>query len=62
MSSQDEWPEFLTVAEIAKIMRVSKMTVYRMVNSGKLESVCLGNRSLRVYAASVRRLIRPDTS
>ena len=30
---------FLTVAEVAKIMRVSKMTVYRMVHSGELPAV-----------------------
>ena len=27
---------FLTVAEVADMMRVSKMTVYRMVHSGEL--------------------------
>ncbi len=29
---------FLTVAEVASIMRVSKMTVYRLVHSGELEA------------------------
>ena len=38
---------FLTVAEVAKIMRVSKMTVYRMVHSGELPAVRVG-RSFRV--------------
>ena len=27
---------FLTVAEVAELMRVSKMTVYRLVHSGEL--------------------------
>lgn len=39
--------KFLTVAEVAAIMRVSKMTVYRMVHSGDLPAVRVG-RSFRV--------------
>ncbi|KRE38048.1 transcriptional regulator [Janibacter sp. Soil728] len=38
---------FLTVAEVAAIMRVSKMTVYRMVHNGDLPAVRVG-RSFRV--------------
>ena len=38
---------FLTVAEVATIMRVSKMTVYRLVHSGELEAIRVG-RSFRV--------------
>lgn len=38
---------FVTVAEIAKLLRVSKMTVYRLVHSGALSSVTVG-RSYRV--------------
>lgn len=40
-------PKFLTVAEVAAIMRVSKMTVYRLVHSGELPAVRVG-RSFRV--------------
>ena len=39
--------KFLTVAEVATVMRVSKMTVYRMVHSGELPAVRVG-RSFRV--------------
>ena len=39
--------KFLTVAEVASIMRVSKMTVYRMVHNGDLPAVRVG-RSFRV--------------
>ena len=42
-----EAPTFLTVAEVAEIMRVSKMTVYRMVHSGELPAARFG-RSFRV--------------
>ncbi|WP_293782154.1 helix-turn-helix domain-containing protein [uncultured Aeromicrobium sp.] len=40
-------PDFLTVAEVAERMRVSKMTVYRLVHSGELEAIRVG-RSFRV--------------
>ncbi len=33
----------LTVAEVAQIMRVSKMSVYRLIHSGQLEAVRLGH-------------------
>jgi excisionase family DNA binding protein len=39
--------KFLTVAEVAALMRVSKMTVYRLVHSGELTAVRVG-RSFRV--------------
>ncbi|NHN55327.1 helix-turn-helix domain-containing protein [Calidifontibacter sp. DB0510] len=38
---------FMTVAEVAAVMRVSKMTVYRLVHSGELPAVRVG-RSFRV--------------
>jgi excisionase family DNA binding protein len=38
---------FLTVAEVASIMRVSKMTVYRLVHAGELPAIRVG-RSFRV--------------
>jgi excisionase family DNA binding protein len=44
---------FLTVTEVAAIMRVSKMTVYRLVHSGELVAVRVG-RSFRVPEPAVR--------
>jgi excisionase family DNA binding protein len=44
---------FLTVTEVAAIMRVSKMTVYRLVHSGDLVAVRVG-RSFRVPEPAVR--------
>ena len=43
---------FLTVAEVASIMRVSKMTVYRLVHAGELPAVRVG-RSFRVPEKAV---------
>jgi excisionase family DNA binding protein len=39
--------KFLTVAEVATIVRLSKMSVYRLIHSGQLEAVQFG-RSFRV--------------
>jgi len=39
--------KFLTVAEVAAVMRVSKMTVYRLVHAGELPAVRVG-KSFRV--------------
>ncbi|MCZ2860305.1 helix-turn-helix domain-containing protein [Blastococcus sp. VKM Ac-2987] len=44
---------FLTVTEVAAIMRVSKMTVYRLVHGGELSAVRVG-RSFRVPEPAVR--------
>ena len=44
--------EFLTVAEVASMMRVSKMTVYRLVHSGELPAVRVG-KSFRVPERAV---------
>ncbi|WP_066528903.1 helix-turn-helix domain-containing protein [Corynebacterium bouchesdurhonense] len=50
--ANDEKGKFLTVAEVAEIMRVSKMTVYRLVHSGELPAVRVG-RSFRVNESAV---------
>ncbi|ASD20879.1 MULTISPECIES: helix-turn-helix domain-containing protein [Cryobacterium] len=49
---------FLTVAEVAEVMRVSRMTVYRMVHAGELPAVRFG-RSFRVPESAVLRAIEP---
>jgi excisionase family DNA binding protein len=48
---------FLTVAEVASVMRVSKMTVYRLVHSGELGAVRVG-RSFRVPERAVHEYLR----
>ena len=44
--------KFLTVAEVASIVRLSKMSVYRLIHSGQLEAVQFG-RSFRVSEKSL---------
>jgi excisionase family DNA binding protein len=59
--SESETPlsevRFLTVAEVATIMRVSKMTVYRLVHSGELEAIRVG-RSFRVPEQAVNAYLK----
>ena len=49
--------KFLTVAEVAAVMRVSKMTVYRLVHSGDLPAVRVG-RSFRVSEEDVNEYLK----
>jgi excisionase family DNA binding protein len=49
--------KFLTVAEVAAMMRVSKMTVYRLVHNGELPAVQVG-RSFRINEDDVNEYIR----
>ena len=48
---------FLTVAEVAAAMRVSKMTVYRLVHAGDLPAARVG-RSYRVPEDAVDEYLR----
>ena len=48
--------ELLTVAEVSTLLRVSKMTIYRMVHSGEIPHVRVG-RSFRIPADAVRRIL-----
>lgn len=48
---------FLTVAEVALIMRVSKMTVYRLIHDGELAAIRVG-RSFRIPENEVNNYLR----
>lgn len=51
----------MTVAEVATLMRVSKMTVYRLVHSGDLAAVRVG-RSFRVPEHAVHEYLQDALS
>ena len=53
--------QFLTVAEVAALMRVSKMTVYRLVHAGELPAARVG-RSFRVPGGAVEDYLRDACS
>ena len=48
---------FLTIAEVAAMMRVSKMTVYRLVHAGELPAIRFG-RSFRVPESAVAQAVQ----
>jgi excisionase family DNA binding protein len=56
---RDPAPALWTVTEVASALRVSKMTIYRMVHSGELAHIRIGG-SYRIPDDVVRALL--DTS
>ena len=54
--AQQQAPRFVTVAEVAELMRVSKMTVYRMIHAGDIPAVRVG-KSFRVPAAAIDQMM-----
>ena len=51
--------KFLTVAEVAAILRLSKMSVYRLIHSGQLEAVQFG-RSFRVTEKALNTYLEQE--
>jgi excisionase family DNA binding protein len=49
--------QLLLVNETALILNVSRWTVYRWVEEGKLSATKIGKQSLRVIGSSVDKLI-----
>ncbi|HVB06023.1 MAG TPA: helix-turn-helix domain-containing protein [Acidimicrobiales bacterium] len=48
--------QFLTVAEVARVLRISNMTVYRLISSGQLQAVRVG-KSYRLREEDVDRYL-----
>lgn len=63
-----EWPELMTVDEVADVLRVSKMTVYRMVHAGRfnypgpggetVSGAIRAGRSFRITAAAMNAYLK----
>ena len=56
MSQSLSQMRFLTVGEVAQMMRVSTMTVYRLVHAGELPAVRFG-RSFRIPESAVSNIV-----
>ena len=56
MAQLEPKAKFLTVAEVASMMRVSTMTVYRLTKAGELGSVRVG-KSYRIKEDDVDRYL-----
>jgi excisionase family DNA binding protein len=50
----------LRVDEVAELLQVSRWTVYRWVEEGKLRGTKLGKSSLRIFQSSVAGLIEDN--
>lgn len=56
-------PELLSIAEAARILRISERKVYLLVKGGELPAVRLGKRCLRFDAADLAAFVeRSKTS
>lgn len=57
----DESLDLLTVAEVAAMLRLSKMTIYRLMEKGRLPALRVG-RSFRIPRDSVQALLDESTN
>lgn len=57
-SADQRW---LKVSEVAQVLRVSKMTVYRLITSGELRSARVG-RSYRLTEDDVNAYLKRSTA
>lgn len=49
---------WLTVQEVADYLRVTRMTVYRMIHSGHLPAFTAGGRNYRIDERHVRAMVQ----
>ena len=50
--------DILTIEEVSKILKVSKRTVYRWVDSGELRVARIGRKTYRVFESDLDKFIR----
>lgn len=56
MPGRDFGEPLLTVGEVAQVMRVSNMTVYRLIKSGQLGAIRVG-KNYRIRSSDVDRYL-----
>jgi excisionase family DNA binding protein len=56
-----DFPDLLTVTEVARMLRVSRMTVHRLIRAEKLPALKVGARSWRVPRDAVIALLDKET-
>ena len=52
--------ELLRVGEAAKVLNVSRWTIYRWVDEGRLKATKIGKGSLRIFRESVSTLVQDN--
>ena len=50
--------QLLRVGEAAEVLNVSRWTIYRWVEEGRLEATKIGKGSLRIFRHSVNSLVK----
>lgn len=60
MADRDFREPLLTVGEVASVMRVSNMTVYRLIKSGQLAAIRVG-KNYRIRRSDVDRYLTDRT-
>jgi excisionase family DNA binding protein len=60
MAERDFGEPLLTVGEVAGVMRVSNMTVYRLIKSGQLAAIRVG-KNYRIRRSDVDRYLTDRT-
>jgi len=62
VEDQTAWPELMTVAEVARRYRTSKMMVYRLVHNGTIDATRVGKKAIRVHGHSARAYLEQKLS
>ncbi len=52
--------QLLRVEEAADALAVSRWTIYRWVEQGRLEGTKIGRGSLRIFRASIEKLVQQN--
>ena len=53
-------PQLLRVVEAARLLNVSRWTIYRWIEEGRLKATKIGKGSLRVFHQSVESLVEQN--
>ena len=58
MALGDDWPDLLTAKEVAKIFRVTPLTIKRWIKKGKLAALRINSRGdIRIKKSAVRWIL-----
>ena len=52
----------LRVGEAAELLAVSRWTIYRWLDEGRLEGTKIGRGSVRIFHTSLEKLVRQNTT
>jgi len=50
--------DILTIKEVAKVLKVSRRTVYRWIDSGDLRVARIGRKTYRVFESDLKKFIK----